>query len=150
MNMHEQVWGRWTTTTYRRSHFSRIDRIVHDRHPAFESGHLEERDVGDADVVKGYPRIDPLCVVFGETGHHVRNYLSTDPLTSDGIAALNSRDKPGKSFSSGTNSFDQVPTPDLTFCCLFSLSDLHDKLLLDMLKLRSYHQASFLYKITHA
>jgi hypothetical protein len=71
-----------------KSHFSRIDGVVHDRDPALEGCHLEERDVGDADVIEGDPGVDPLGVVLGQAGHDVRNYLGTHPLGGDGVSTL--------------------------------------------------------------
>ena len=39
-----------------KTHVSRVDRGVHDGHPALEGGDLEEGQVGETHVVKRYPR----------------------------------------------------------------------------------------------
>lgn len=44
-------------------YFSGIDGIIHDLYPAFEGGHLEEAQVGFADVVEVHRRVLPGVVL---------------------------------------------------------------------------------------
>ena len=39
-------------------------------------------------MVKGYPGVDPLCVVLGQAGHHVRHDLSTYSLAGNRVTTL--------------------------------------------------------------
>ena len=71
-----------------KSHFSRIDSVVHDRHPTLESRDLKEGDVSDADVIEGDSRVDPLGVVLGQAGHDVRNDFGAHALGGDGVSTL--------------------------------------------------------------
>ena len=71
------------------THFTRrIHRIVHYLEPALESGNLEEGQVGEAHVVKGNLGVDPLGVVLGEAGRHVRRNLVADADQGVDVAAL--------------------------------------------------------------
>ena len=70
------------------SHFSRVNGVVHDGDPALERGHLEERDVRVSHVVKGDARVDPLRVVLGEAGHHIRHDLGAHFFPGYSVSTL--------------------------------------------------------------
>ena len=62
--------------TLKEADLGRVGRVVHDWHPPLEGGHLEEAEVGGADVVKVHARVVPRVAVVGEAhgnvGHHAR------------------------------------------------------------------------------
>ena len=70
------------------SHFSGIDRVIHDHGPAFEGGHLEERDVRVAHVVERDPRVHPHRVVLRQTGLDVGHDLGAHAFIRYHVHAL--------------------------------------------------------------
>ncbi len=64
------------------NYFSGVNGIVHNWDPTLKCCHLEEGDVGMANMVKGYFGIDPLSVILSQTGNDIRHDLCADFLTS--------------------------------------------------------------------
>ena len=72
-------------------HVSRVGGVGHDCEPPFESGHLEERDVGVWHIVEGDGAVFPLRVVLRETPLHVRHDLCAHRLLRNQVNALSDR-----------------------------------------------------------
>ncbi len=69
-------------------HVSGVRCVAHDGDPPLEGGHLEEGDVGVANMVERDAAVDPLGVVLRQAGSHVRDDLSAHSLSRADLHTL--------------------------------------------------------------